>query len=250
MDRTLRDLEVRPPKQQRSREAWNRVLDAGVAILEDGGYDAFTIAAVCERAAGGADGDLRPHDEQGRALPRRLRARHRGMRAEQEVFADAGRWAGLGAGRAGPRGGGGDGAASRSATSGSCGPSSWSPAAHAEVAAARGSRTSRSSASGFAARGASGPGRRSATPIRRPPSAACFGTVFAADDHPAGLRRRHSPHPAGRRARSSSPTWRTCARHLLPSAAGRRIHPGGAAFSTDPFLSAASTAHCSQVTST
>ena len=24
------DLEVRPPKQQRSREAWNRVLDAGV----------------------------------------------------------------------------------------------------------------------------------------------------------------------------------------------------------------------------
>ena len=45
------DLGVRPPKQQRSREAWNRVLDAGVAILEDGGYDAFTIAAVCERAA-------------------------------------------------------------------------------------------------------------------------------------------------------------------------------------------------------
>src|SRR3954468_2875198 len=45
------DLEVRPPKQRRSREAWNRVLDAGVAILEDGGYEAFTIAAVCERAA-------------------------------------------------------------------------------------------------------------------------------------------------------------------------------------------------------
>src|SRR3954470_23208107 len=44
------DLAVRPPKQQRSREAWDRVLDAGVGILEDGGYDAFTIAAVCERA--------------------------------------------------------------------------------------------------------------------------------------------------------------------------------------------------------
>src|SRR3954447_25170419 len=44
------DLQVRPPKQRRSREAWNRVLDAGVAILEDGGYEAFTIAAVCERA--------------------------------------------------------------------------------------------------------------------------------------------------------------------------------------------------------
>ena len=48
---SLDDLEVRPPKQQRSREAWNRVLYAGVAILEDGGYDAFTIAAVCERAS-------------------------------------------------------------------------------------------------------------------------------------------------------------------------------------------------------
>ena len=45
------ELEVRPPKQQRSREAWNRVLDAGVALLEAGGYEAFTIAAVCERAA-------------------------------------------------------------------------------------------------------------------------------------------------------------------------------------------------------
>jgi len=43
-------LEVRPPKQRRSREAWRRVLDAGVAILEDGGYEAFTIAAVCDRA--------------------------------------------------------------------------------------------------------------------------------------------------------------------------------------------------------
>jgi AcrR family transcriptional regulator len=45
------DLVVRPPKQRRSREAWNRVLDAGVAILEEGGYEAFTIAAVCERAS-------------------------------------------------------------------------------------------------------------------------------------------------------------------------------------------------------
>lgn len=42
---------IRPPLQQRSREAWNRVLDAGVALLEEGGYEAFTIAAVCERAA-------------------------------------------------------------------------------------------------------------------------------------------------------------------------------------------------------
>jgi AcrR family transcriptional regulator len=44
------ELAVRPPLQKRSREAWARVLDAGVAILEEGGYEAFTIAAVCERA--------------------------------------------------------------------------------------------------------------------------------------------------------------------------------------------------------
>jgi AcrR family transcriptional regulator len=45
-----RSLEVRPPQQQRTRERWQRVLDAGVALLEECGYEAFTIAAVCERA--------------------------------------------------------------------------------------------------------------------------------------------------------------------------------------------------------
>ena len=44
------ELEVRPPQQRRSREAWDRVLDAGVAILEESGYPAFTIAAICTRA--------------------------------------------------------------------------------------------------------------------------------------------------------------------------------------------------------
>jgi AcrR family transcriptional regulator len=44
------ELDVRPPLQKRSREAWARVLDAGVGILEDDGYESFTIAAVCERA--------------------------------------------------------------------------------------------------------------------------------------------------------------------------------------------------------
>jgi AcrR family transcriptional regulator len=88
-------LQVRPPKQRRSREAWNRVLDAGVAILEDGGYEAFTIAAVCERA---------------RVAPTAIYARTTSkdalflavyehgiarLRAEQHVFADADRWSGL-----------------------------------------------------------------------------------------------------------------------------------------------------------
>jgi AcrR family transcriptional regulator len=37
-------------RQRRSREAWNRVLDADVELLETGGYETFTIAAVCDRA--------------------------------------------------------------------------------------------------------------------------------------------------------------------------------------------------------
>jgi AcrR family transcriptional regulator len=46
----LADLAVRPPRQERTRHQWARVLDCGIEILEQGGYDAFTIAAVCERA--------------------------------------------------------------------------------------------------------------------------------------------------------------------------------------------------------
>ncbi|GAA1795957.1 hypothetical protein GCM10009795_046770 [Nocardioides hankookensis] len=44
------DLSVRPAQQRRSREAWSRVLDAGVAVLTEKGSEGFTIAAVCERA--------------------------------------------------------------------------------------------------------------------------------------------------------------------------------------------------------
>lgn len=41
---------VRAPVQQRSRERWANVLDAGVELIEEGGYEALTIAAVCDRA--------------------------------------------------------------------------------------------------------------------------------------------------------------------------------------------------------
>jgi len=41
---------VRPARQVRSRLVWGRVLDAGLRLVEDVGYDGFTIAAVCERA--------------------------------------------------------------------------------------------------------------------------------------------------------------------------------------------------------
>lgn len=44
------ELAVRLPRQHRSKQAWARILGAGVAIMEDVGYDAFTIAEVCERA--------------------------------------------------------------------------------------------------------------------------------------------------------------------------------------------------------
>ena len=94
-DALAADLGVRPPKQQRSREAWNRVLDAGVAILEDGGYDAFTIAAVCERAA------VAPTAIYARTTSKDalfLAVYEHGigrLRAGQEVFADGDRWAGL-----------------------------------------------------------------------------------------------------------------------------------------------------------
>lgn len=48
-DRTA-DLSVRLPVQHRSRLRWAAVLDAGVALVEEGGAESLTIAAVCERA--------------------------------------------------------------------------------------------------------------------------------------------------------------------------------------------------------
>jgi AcrR family transcriptional regulator len=41
---------IRAPRQKRSREAWARVLDAGVELLSERGYEGFTIAAICESA--------------------------------------------------------------------------------------------------------------------------------------------------------------------------------------------------------
>ncbi|GAA1996513.1 helix-turn-helix domain-containing protein [Microbacterium pumilum] len=41
---------IRAPRQKRSREAWARVLDAGVELLSERGYEGFTIAAICDSA--------------------------------------------------------------------------------------------------------------------------------------------------------------------------------------------------------
>jgi AcrR family transcriptional regulator len=43
-------LAVRLPRQARTRAAWQRILEAGVQIIERDGYDALTIASLCERA--------------------------------------------------------------------------------------------------------------------------------------------------------------------------------------------------------
>ncbi|WP_162256628.1 TetR/AcrR family transcriptional regulator [Agromyces sp. Soil535] len=41
---------VRPPLQERSRVGWERILDTGLTLLEEGGYEALTISEVCRRA--------------------------------------------------------------------------------------------------------------------------------------------------------------------------------------------------------
>jgi AcrR family transcriptional regulator len=43
--------EISAPRQARSRATWARVLDAGVELLAEGGYEALTIGALCERAS-------------------------------------------------------------------------------------------------------------------------------------------------------------------------------------------------------
>ena len=88
-------LTIRPPRQERSRRAWDRVLDAGVALLEDAGYEGFTIAAVCERA------HVPPRAIYDRAPTKDalfLAVYEHGMariKADHEIFTDPARWLGL-----------------------------------------------------------------------------------------------------------------------------------------------------------
>ncbi len=41
---------VRPPKQRRSRESYERVLDAAHALLEENGFEGFTVQEVAVRS--------------------------------------------------------------------------------------------------------------------------------------------------------------------------------------------------------
>ncbi|MFB4295000.1 TetR/AcrR family transcriptional regulator [Actinomadura sp. NTSP31] len=89
------DLRIRPPRQERSRQVWARILDAGVRIVEEGGYEAFTIAAVCERA-GVAPPTVYARVDTKDALF--LAVYEHGiarLNADQAVFADQQRWDGL-----------------------------------------------------------------------------------------------------------------------------------------------------------
>jgi len=43
-------IALRPPLQQRTHLAWQRILDQGIVLLEEKGFDGLTIAALCERA--------------------------------------------------------------------------------------------------------------------------------------------------------------------------------------------------------
>ena len=88
-------LAIRPPLQKRSREAWARVLDAGVALLEEGGYEAFTIAAVCDRAQVAPRAIYARTDSKDALF---LAVYEHGMarvRAYQSIFTDTARWQGL-----------------------------------------------------------------------------------------------------------------------------------------------------------
>lgn len=88
-------LTIRPPQQERSRRAWERVLDAGVTLLEEAGYEGFTIAAVCERA------QVPPRAVYDRAPTKDalfLAVYEHGMariKADREIFTDPAHWLGL-----------------------------------------------------------------------------------------------------------------------------------------------------------
>jgi AcrR family transcriptional regulator len=89
------ELAIRPPRQERTRQAWTRILEAGAAIIEEGGYEAFTIAAVCERA------QVAPRAIYDRTTSKEalfLAVYEHGIsriRADDQIFEREERWAGL-----------------------------------------------------------------------------------------------------------------------------------------------------------
>lgn len=83
------------PRQKRSLEAWARVLDAGVEILENDGYRAFTIAAICDRASVAPRFIYDRVDDKDALFLAVYEYRLHSIRAEQEVLVDRDRWQSL-----------------------------------------------------------------------------------------------------------------------------------------------------------
>ena len=48
--RVNESLNVRMPRQARTRAGWERILTCGIRILEEDGYEGLTIAGLCDRA--------------------------------------------------------------------------------------------------------------------------------------------------------------------------------------------------------
>src|SRR5438105_3189557 len=83
---------VRPPQQQRSRESFERVLEAAVELLETEGYPGFTLAEVSHRARvsiGSIYARVSSKDDLFYAIHERVMAQ---IGAENEVFSDLARW--------------------------------------------------------------------------------------------------------------------------------------------------------------
>lgn len=85
----------RPPRQARSRATLERVLNAGVEILEEGDWEAFTTAEVCRRG-GVAVGSLYSRFPTKRALLLAVQERilERLEAEERQIFDEAG-WVGV-----------------------------------------------------------------------------------------------------------------------------------------------------------
>jgi AcrR family transcriptional regulator len=80
---------IRPPRQARSRATLERALQAGVEILKEGDWEAFTVAEVCRRA-NVAMGSLYSRFPTKQALLLAVQARLIAEFAEEEqaIFAD------------------------------------------------------------------------------------------------------------------------------------------------------------------
>jgi AcrR family transcriptional regulator len=85
-------LAVRQPRQRRTREQWDRILDAGVQLLEDGGYEAFTIAALCERAGVPPRALYARADSKDALFSAVYEHGMRRVRQSEQLFSDADRW--------------------------------------------------------------------------------------------------------------------------------------------------------------